>query len=79
MSALTRQISSPKSLIFIAAAGGDDLWTEHLGGLRIELALAVHHGAEHGQAAPVAVVQDLDDFRALVAEAKVGLSGGRGA
>ena len=68
-----------EALVVVAAAGGDDLGTEHLEGLRIELALPVHHGAQYGQAAHIAVVENLDDLRPLVAEAEIGLVENEGA
>ena len=70
---LFRQKATFETLVVVAAAGGDDLRAEHLERLRIELALAVHHGAQHWQAAHVAVVEDFNDLRPLVAEAKIGL------
>jgi hypothetical protein len=62
-----------KSLIVVAAARSDDLRTEYLEGLRIELALAIHHRAQHGQTAHIAIVQNLYDLRPLVAEAEIRL------
>jgi hypothetical protein len=68
---LFREKSALQSLIVVTTARSDNLRTEDLEGLRIELALAVHHRAQHGHTPHIAVVEYLDDFRALVAEAKI--------
>src|SRR5258708_16523055 len=63
--------SALQAFVFIASPRRHDLRTIHLERLRVEFPLPVHHSAQHRQPPHVAVVQDFDDLRALVAEAEI--------
>ncbi|QIG95521.1 hypothetical protein [Bradyrhizobium sp. 6(2017)] len=41
-------------------------------GPRVELWLAIHHGAQYRQALNILIVEDFHDLRFLVAEAEIG-------
>jgi hypothetical protein len=65
--------SAFEGLVLVTPPRGDNFRSEYVKGLRVELALCVHHRAEHRQTPDVAVVQYLDNLCPLVAEAEIGL------